>query len=225
MAHEGKGNVTFFHHKTPSTLVHEEINHTWDITNFSFREEWVHSTQFGSQLDKSLRWRLAVLPVWEHDDSKENITVRLRNDGSLTGSSYNFEVSIMKHDGSKAFTRVESWDAFTNHVRFCDVELIERGILFDDSSNLLYEDKLTIVSKISLSIYNEMESKGATASGTKTLELALLNDLERLHDTQVGSDVTLITEDGEVRAHKAILMARSPEKFFARRLKCSGFYR
>lgn len=41
-------------------------------------------------------------------------------------------------------------------------------------------------------------------------ECTILNDLERLLESEMRSDITLKTRDGNLRAHKAILMARSP---------------
>lgn len=204
-----KKDVTFFHDETLSTLAYEEINHTWDITNFSMREQSFCSTTFVSESSPQFSWRMELFPFGD-DVKKPAVYIDLHCESTLEEHRYNFEASILKCDGCKVFTKVDQMDRRFNRYISCGINLIERDVLFDRANELLRDDKLTIVSKISLTTYHEMESRRKTTWDTRISQVALINDFHSLYDTHMGSDVTLITGDGEVRAHKAILMARSP---------------
>lgn len=205
-----RANVTYVHDQTLSDVQPVEVEHTWEISNFRRRNGVLESTEFCSEFDKTLRWRLYLYPPSTVGESNTTGSLKLYNCGGMHGSSYRLEVSIIKRDGSIFCTKVDSWDRFNNELNYRNVQLIDQEALFDESNDLLFNDRLTIVSKISLTVYTENSTKRVDHSNFQISDSTILSDLLRLHDTQLGSDITLSMVDGELRAHKVILMLRSP---------------
>lgn len=174
-----------------------KVSCLFTINNFSDRCNLISSQQFRSRTN--LKWSILLHP---------------KSDGWVLFSPQfdsqrlcNYQVSVLNGDGKEAFKITSK---FRSILDYDPVRLFERAILFDKAKNLLPDDQLTIYCLIE--IYNKSEW---TSGKLKRFNLSvpacrLADDFGHLLDSHDSSDVTLIVNGREFKAHKIILATRSP---------------
>lgn len=200
---------TVVHHESFANYEYAHVSHTWDIYHFSMQNSEFSSPTFSCESHKEHKWSVTVVPSRKHMLA-QHVFVFFCNEGVADGRSFKLEVSIIRRDGSKCFTRVKSWNCW-DVMAEQHIALIERHQLFgNDRDELLPGDKLTLLCELSFAV--DMAAGDSTAWGrtiVKVPECRLQEDLGRLLDTGIGSDVSLCAGGRELRAHKAVLMGRS----------------
>ncbi|XP_001601681.2 protein roadkill [Nasonia vitripennis] len=174
------------------------------------------------------KWRLRLFPKGNKDECKDYVSIFLcnLNNVDLKADAY---FSILDNKGLETFYEFLPNHVFNHNTYSGFSTFVKRECIEDKDWNMLCDDKLAIVCKISLitpneHIANEETEKKETSTKVYrpkiypaslmiqrkyTESKQLLADLEQMMDEQEFSDIELTVEDKTLRAHKSILGKRS----------------
>lgn len=189
--------------------------YTWTINNFSLLDELgeqLASPPFSSEENNTLTWCLKVSPQGIDEDSAGHVSILLLLVcGGETGVRAKFKISILNAAGKEAVTSKSPLAVtFTEEKPWGCSNFVRRDVLFHEANGLLPDDKLTLVCEVA--VFSEfvnapVQDSALTISVPKS---RLKDDLGKLLENELFSDVTLVVNGGELRAHKNVLAARSP---------------
>ena len=212
---------------SPNTIVAEnwcltqikviKFSYMWTISNFSFcREEMgevLKSSTFSAGTNDKLKWLLRINPKGLDEESKDYLSlylllhkcetkgeVRAKFKFSILNAKRE-EVKIMESQRAYRFVAGKDW-GFKKFVK--------RDLLLDESSGLLPDDKLTIYCEVNVVTEAKEYSGQVSPFQSRVPTCRLPEDLEDIFKSQEFSDVTIVANEREFKAHKAILAARSP---------------
>lgn len=189
--------------------------YTWTINNFSLLDELgevLTSTPFSSEENNTLTWCLKLSPQGMYEDSAGHVSILLMLVcGSEAGVRAKFKISILNAAGKEAVTtKTPLAVPFTQKQPWGCTRFVRRDVLFDETNGLLPDDKLTLVCEVA--VFSEF-ANAPVQDSTLTISVPksrLKDDLGKLLEDKLFSDVTLVVNGGELRAHKNVLAARSP---------------
>ncbi|XP_065920429.1 speckle-type POZ protein-like isoform X2 [Dysidea avara] len=194
-----------------------KFSHIWTIDNFSYcREDMgdaIKSCTFTSEQDPSLMWCLRVNPKGLDEESRDYLSLYLLLvSGSRNEVRAKFKFSILNNKGEER-KAMESQRAyrFVQGKDWGFKKFIRRDFLMDDTNGLLPEDKLTLFCEVNV-VTDAVSTSGVTSSNRRVAvpDLRLHKDFGTLLERGSFSDVTVVVDDVEFKAHKAVLAARSP---------------
>ena len=212
-----------------------KFSYEWTITNLRFRcstvdqRDVVESPEFACSEANTLRWRLKLcIPAKQ----SELVTIELellasrddavlRNKFSLLGRNREILLDI---NWSKP-KRVSQRHYTTFGATVSSVSLMEKSKLLTETEGFLTDEKLTIFCEINVHDTSTTAAvpswNSAPSPAPEVLDCDLGQQLGSLLETATLSDVTLAVGNEEIKAHKAILSARSP--VFRAMFKHDGF--
>jgi speckle-type POZ protein len=188
------------------------VHYKWDIANFSLFGEvtggHMLSPEFAAHDDDKLRWRLKLFPRGLNMECENYISVFLEM-VSNEANNFNatFQFSLLNRWGEKVCKSVRlifphpSSISKSNGLR----DFIDRKILSDEKKGLLTDDILTVLCDID--IVSETTHVKVTKIGIPSKQQ--VRTYEKLFQSMQFTDVTFSLEDGELKAHKAVLAASS----------------
>lgn len=196
----------------------DRFSQTWVISDFSrSREEIgeeIRSSAFPGRDEDKFEWRLRLNHNGRDEDTRDYVSlflllvsckvpeVRVRFKFSiLTGGPQ--EVNVKDSMVAERFTEGDAWGS----KRF-----IRRDLLLDPARGFLPGDKLTLYCE--LSVFGGAENTHGFSDPVVPFpvpELQLSDDFGRLFENEKFGDIVLAAKGGgHLRAHKAVLAARSP---------------
>lgn len=180
-----------------------KFKYTWTIHNFSKRfeenEDEILSPLFPEEGYRGLQWHLVVYPkganleCWNFVSIFVQFVSGTKNIEDIPGS---IKLQILNFPSKEIPIRENHLNLSTYNTVVGFGEFIERNVLLDG----LIDDKLIIFCEISTAIDYQSAST----------ESRLGNDFGTLFEYQDFNDVTLSVGRRKLKAHKAILGARSP---------------
>lgn len=184
---------------------------TWTIDNFTFCPELPgEDILSASFLSGNSEWRLKLSPRGKDERFDKYVSLYLQlvdsqNEEVRAGFKFSIvnvaqdDISIRGFTGANHFTKGCSWgyDAF-----------IPREVLFDESKELLPEDKLTIRCQLGIVVGYASTSWENSKIPFDVPDTRLHRDLGNLLGRKELSDVVINVNGLDFHAHKAILAAR-----------------
>ncbi|KAH9363622.1 hypothetical protein HPB48_004143 [Haemaphysalis longicornis] len=195
-----------------------DFTYTWTFTNFNFNEyecgEKVESGLFSSGDYDDFKWSLEMYPNGRNVLSKDYVSLFLRLAESKHNETYaKSSVSIVNVHGKAVNTRSSGRRRDPFHVgqTWGWPEFVSKTALVKPKSKFLRDGSLTILCRISVSEGAPGSVWGrSTACMVNVPTCHLSEDFNRLFESEQFGDVVFKLGDCELRAHKAILVARSP---------------
>lgn len=194
----------------------DRFSQTWVISDFSrSREEIgeeIRSSIFPGRDEDKFEWRLRLNHSGRDEDSSDYVSLFLLLVSSKVPEvRVRFKFSILK-DGPEEINVKDSMVAerFTEGDAWGSKKFIRRDLLLDPATGLLPGDKLTLYCE--LSVFGGAENTCGFSGPVVPFpvpELQLSDDFGRLFENQKFGDIVLCARGGQLRAHKAVLAARS----------------
>lgn len=196
-----------------TSMVETKLTHLWTIDYFALRTEKkgekIRSPVFAATAEGK-NWCLDVYPKGDNQDTKDFVCVYLAlADREFDEFGARVEFWILNAEGQEvngfAYSRCYSKTCRSWGSR----KFIERASLLDADNKLLLEGKFRIVCKVSAFTGSVNTSGQKVAASAQLPECRLSQDLGQLLSGGKFSDVVIIVDGREIRAHKSILAARS----------------
>lgn len=173
----------------------------------------IKSCTFTSEQDPSLMWCLRVNPKGLDEESRDYLSLYLLLiSGSRNEVRAKFKFSILNNKGEER-KAMESQRAyrFVQGKDWGFKKFIRRDFLMDEANGLLPDDKLTLFCEVNV-VTDAVNTSGVTSTNRRMTvpDLRLHKDFGTLLERGCFSDVTVVVDDVEFKAHKAVLAARSP---------------
>lgn len=156
-------------------------------------------------------WSLKIYPGGFDDESKEYLSCFLHSDVSRPIRA-SFKISVMNQKGWKNqhfMSNVKEFNKSTS--MWGEAKFILRNDLRNATNGICVEDKLVI--KVEMTVYGSIEYKtkrsGSIALSPSKNKSTLSQDLASILFTESSADVTIITGDDRIPAHKFMLCLRS----------------
>lgn len=183
------------------------LRHTWTIEDFSsfLRDETNSLESVKFSLDSgnnSKKWSMKI--VFEGG----NIQVQLVTHSQQT-HAISFEIFIKMKNGQK-FDEYRSKAAMQPGFSYGSTSLISYNILRNLKDQVLPNDELTVVCTIDTDGSGQIETVASDTMHYEMPTVDMWQDLESLLMDKTYADVTLIVDEEEIKAHRIVLMARSP---------------
>ena len=217
-----KRKIEFSQH-SKSTMV--EVNFTWKIDNFPFKAramkngESLKSKLFSSDCDKKMKWVLLCYPKGPTNNEDGYFSYYLHYDCGTIPMAFEFTLSIVDTTNGNVFVRGVSSYTFTKYggqgfPRFASLkDLLEKYVK---------KDTLALQCKI---LYEEENVEFSKPSSVKVARQEVPEDhithhLGNLFNAGRNTDITFTVGIEKIKAHKIVLIARSP--VFAEMLEING---
>ena len=220
-----------------------KFSYEWTITNLRFRcstvdqRDVVESPEFSCSEADTLRWRLKLcvpakqseLVTVELELVASRDDVVLRNKFSLLGRNREILLDTNWSKPKRVSHQVNRQRHNVFGATVSSVSLMEKSKLLTETEGFLPDEKLTIFCEINVHdtsttaavpSWNSAPSP-APSPAPEVLDCDLGQQLGSLLEMATLSDVTLAMGNEEIKAHKAILSARSP--VFRAMFKHDGF--
>ncbi|RZF37282.1 hypothetical protein LSTR_LSTR005614 [Laodelphax striatellus] len=193
-----------------------KFSYVWTINNFSFcREEMgevLKSSTFSAAASDKLKWCLRVNPKGLDEESKEYLSLYLllvSCNKAEVRAKFKFSILNEKQEETKAMESQRAY-RFVQGKDWGFKKFIRRDFLLDETNGLLAHDKLTIFCEVSVVTDTMNVSGQSNAVQFKVPECQLSDDMDHLLQIESFTDLTLSVDGHNLKAHKAILAARSP---------------
>lgn len=193
-----------------------KFSYMWTINNFSYcREEMgetLKSSMFSAGENDKMKWCLRVNPKGLDEESKDYLSLYLlllACNKSEVRAKFKFSILNANREETKAMESQRAY-RFVQGKDWGFKKFIRRDFLMDEVNGLLPNDTLTLFCEVSVVADSINVSGSSTQSAVKVQECNLSCQLGNLLDTGLLSDVSLLADGQEYKAHKAILAARSP---------------
>lgn len=132
----------------------------------------------------------------------------LLSNKSEVRAKFKFSILNSKGEETKAMESQRAY-RFVQGKDWGFKKFIRRDFLMDESNGLLPGDKLTLFCEVSV-VQDSINIHGhSNCHKLKVPECSLVDDLGNLLEQQVMTDVTFEVDGVEIKAHKAIISARS----------------
>jgi len=198
-----------------------EFNYVWTIHNFSHHPrtcgEYLDSPPFQDSEGRT-KWNLRLYPGGRGAEHKEHVSLHLcllnsniLRDGFAISKEVNAKLKVSILDESKksmwdiAFTGTRGFQPKNAGTNWGWHKFMSHDLLFDSNKGYLHDDKLIIMSEVSM-LASVTASTGVIPAPPSTLA----EDLAAIQYDSSFSDVTLKTKGRSFKAHRVILAARSP---------------
>lgn len=199
--------------RTAKRVIH--LNHLWTIENFNFflHDRVVKSPTFSAAVNDGIQWYLRLYPSGEGEDSEGYVSAFLRlRSGPGRRVLLTFRMLILGFDGTPVGGASSSYTPYrmTPGKGRGFQRLIKQESLLNDHIRYLPGNKLTLHCDVWYAVDNADVPCPTSSPQTKTPACALSAALGELYASQAVCDATLILNEKEFPAHRAILSARSP---------------
>ena len=208
---------------THSTMV--EVNFTWKIDNFSFiartmkNGERLESKLFSADGDEKVNWKLHCYPIGGNEkDAKDMFSYFLHYDSGPIPMAVEFILGISDTTGSVLIHRVVN-HTFTRFVAHGFANFVSQKDLLE---KYVKKDTLTLQCKLSYTVQN-VDCSNPSSDKVPRQELSeecITHHLGNLLNTGRMADITFTVGIEKFKAHKNILISRSPA--FADMLEING---
>uniref|UniRef100_A0A0K0FQ12 Speckle-type POZ protein-like (inferred by orthology to a human protein) n=1 Tax=Strongyloides venezuelensis TaxID=75913 RepID=A0A0K0FQ12_STRVS len=204
------------------------FKYKYTIENFSLRPEKIGKKiilpAFVVGSKERSEWRLHIYPNGENGNSKEYVSVfliLLKPDKA----KIKFRFSILNDKKEKKNVKfVTEWENIIKDRGLGFSQFVKRDFLLNESNGLLTNNKLTIQCEAEITDLKsenhgnleivesntENRSNPETSMNISKPHSKLSLDYGNLYDSSLLYDCIIKAEDREIKAHKAILAARSP---------------
>lgn len=197
--------------KYRTRTVSRKLNYEWEIgdfraladtLNFGVRGTEIRSQKFSVKTSFQNEWyleftmtekRFMVFLVSNINDREKIIRTQ-------------YSVSILNEKKEKKFIKLYNQFFTGRTTRSPEIDLVQKLDILNVESEYLPNNVLTIC--LDLAVYDECTE--IIKFPSKSSKYAIGEDFKKLLDDNIARDITLVANEKEYQAHKAILMARSP---------------
>uniref|UniRef100_A0A0N5C048 BTB domain-containing protein n=1 Tax=Strongyloides papillosus TaxID=174720 RepID=A0A0N5C048_STREA len=192
-----------------------KFNYVCSIRNFSLRpektgEKIMSQTCVIGDKDKS-EWCLWIYPNGDDEESKEYVSVYLT---LLNPDKAKVKVRFSILNDKEEEINVDNIDEvidLTKNLGLGIPKFIKKDFLLDKSNGLLNDDKLTILCEGEIINFKSDDQDSTETLRKVTIpQSKLLSNYGNMFDSSLFTDCIIKVEDTEIKAHKAVLAARSP---------------
>lgn len=191
-----------------------EISHIWTIENFSFylKDRVIASPPFCAGINDGVRWCLQLYPTGQgtDPDSKNWISFYLNLHTCDSGVLVKYRISILNgdHDPIQRMF-IHEPVKLVQGAGWGMIKLIRRDLLYTDYH--LPRDKIIVFCELTYAIDVVVIPSQGSPLRTENSESTQPKDMaSELYESRMFSDVVLVVNKRDFRAHKAILASRSP---------------
>lgn len=190
-----------------------KISYTWTVKGFSKLPEApgtsIESAACFASPDDPVRWYLELFPRGHTKAWKEHVSlflVLLASDkGQKAEADAEFTFFLLDGSGERQVGKGPDIHKFTPENSWGYEDFVDRKLLFDSTKKLLPDDELTVY--VEVRIFQKSDVKTVLSAAPRC---RLQQNLHDLFENQQFSDVTLNVGGKEIKAHRNILVARSP---------------
>lgn len=178
-----------------TTLELETLKYVWTIQNFNAsrlsNQNFLISPEFWAAHQPEYKWRLQL-----HRDG-DFLSIYLQ---SRTNARAKVRYTISMDTFTRSNLYVFGFDGTDGFSRAIHATKATKG----------YDDTVVVKCEVERLIGEKNSTRQCQGSiSKKSAESELIDDFETLLDQEIFSDVTLVIDNNEIRAHKAILASRS----------------
>ncbi|RDD37731.1 Speckle-type POZ protein B [Trichoplax sp. H2] len=193
----------------------DRYTYVWKIENFTYcplkTGEFLKSSTFVTASSDKLQWCMKINPRGLDEDCKEYLSiylVLLSCNKKEVNAKFKFSIldsnemekRLMESQRAYSFIQGKDW-GFKKFVR--------RDMLMDKTSGFLTDNRLTLCCEINI-VSDPITHDGRfTVQETNVPTCTLSQDMDQLFKTKKFADVTFNIGKDHLKAHKAILSARS----------------
>lgn len=201
-----------------------EINFTWTLEKFLFiyhsklNGHRVESSKFYSEIDKKVQWCLILYPKGYNKDTKDYVSLFLclLSSNRPGGVFTRFQLAVKNRRNEIVVNRKTTSQTFLEHHEGKGYRrFIPLKQLLDKSKELLCNGDLIVHCSLSYQFRNAEIAVNNRTPLIKTVKHPepaknLVQDLQRLYESGRFTDVTFCINGKEFKAHKLLLVSRSP---------------
>ncbi|XP_057318999.1 speckle-type POZ protein B-like [Microplitis mediator] len=191
------------------------LTYEWKIEEFTSLIKSAHSNKnditlkspsFSTGAKVGDSWCLELILHNEKSKNTNFISVFLETNNKNKEISAKFTLYILKNDRLKYYVREGDTKILGNDPDWGYSQFIEKKKLLDGSKDFLPMDTLTLC--VDLTVYGDYETTAINFPVKSSKHI--VDDFKELFESKLGSDVVLIVGNKKIKAHKSILIARSP---------------
>lgn len=203
--------------KTSAKLVN--LSFSWTLENFAFlfsakkTGEKFESTHFSADCDEKTQWCLYMYPKGHSESNKNHVSLFVCLVSRLhKGVAAKFEFSIDNQMGDSLYSQQSSSECLVEPFEGKGyTQFISHTKLFDESEKFLLDGNLRIHFRITYQSPTIVTYSSCLKSPPNLPESPnITNHFDRLLKSGEFSDITFNVRGREFRAHKLILVSRSP---------------
>lgn len=192
------------------------FSYIWTINNFSFHNkkngQIIISPTFLTPGKPDIQWYLGLYPKGLATDSTNFISLYLYLETKVQpiNISTKIKFSVLNSKKIEMNTKV-FYDLYEKQIGYGYPKFLEHSVLSASKNDLLPDDTLTIMCKVTAGMeVVENCSIDFGNFGNNENQYTLCNEFGTLLRSNQMTDITLIADGKDLKAHKAILAARSP---------------
>uniref|UniRef100_A0A158QP50 BTB domain-containing protein n=1 Tax=Haemonchus placei TaxID=6290 RepID=A0A158QP50_HAEPC len=186
-----------------------KVNHSWTVKNFSHcYQEYLENFVYLSRGDETLTWSIKIYPKGNGENNKDFVFLCLNrvvnSNAKSTKIGFKSRFMLRTAELKEIDMRIHPNPSHSDYVSY-----IKRDILFPQ---ILPRDLIIVNVEIDVAV----ETITTTTEPimhflqTSNCEQQLVEDYQRLFRDDLLTDFTIRVGGREIRAHRAILAARSP---------------
>ncbi len=196
-----------------------EFSHRWTVANFSDREKYngnkivLESPPFSPEGKPGEQWTVQLIPCQPGGSPVRyyaGIFVALVNvaDTQKLWVKYKFTIPSVQND--KDVSREASgYSQISKGQHYGWPNFIQKDVLLKLGNGYLIDDTLTIYCTISVKLLDSPEHKTGTISRGPVQDFGLLGKLNEARQKGLFTDVILVADSMEFKAHRAVLAVQS----------------
>ena len=192
----------------------EIIRYTWTIKNFSVwhevMDESVTSAEISGGSGDGTRWRLHLGLNYSPAVTKSFAKLYLSFDGYKKEIRANYKALILNAKSQKVNEMTSGFHVFAKGVKVGFDKFIQMDHLLNDVNGLLINNELTIFCEIRVILDSVIKSDPSNRGKIEIPHCNFSRDFCSLFEDETYSDVTLLVNGCEYKAHRNILAVRSP---------------
>ncbi|XP_008551647.1 speckle-type POZ protein-like [Microplitis demolitor] len=201
-----------------SKIGEHKLNHKWEIDDFasvikrpSFatsKNGFFQSPGFSIEGTIKNLWYLRLSINGETCNNEEWLSLTVASNSHVTDPIRASCLLFIFNDKKKRkFTQTFCNSFESSHIDWCCEKFVKKNLLLANKDEFLPNNMLSI--GIELTIF-ESAAINTIEISPKPLKRVIIDDLKKLLDQKIASDITLQVGDEQFKAHRAILMMRSP---------------
>ncbi|CAB3408170.1 unnamed protein product [Caenorhabditis bovis] len=185
----------------------EKVQHTWTVKNFSHcYQEYLENFVYLQRGEEQLTWSIKIYPKGNGENNKDFVFLCLNrvvhNTGKASKIGFKSQFKLRTAENKDIEMRIHPNPSHSDYVSY-----IKRDVLFPQ---ILPRDMIIVNVEIDVAVETITTTNEPIVFDTPDSGQTLAQDYQRLFNEDVLTDFTIRVGGREIRAHKAILAARSP---------------
>ncbi|KAF1770626.1 hypothetical protein GCK72_002445 [Caenorhabditis remanei] len=185
----------------------EKVQHTWTVKNFSHcYQEYLENFVYLQRGDEQLTWSIKIYPKGNGENNKDFVFLclnRVINNNVKAGKiGFKSQFKLRTAENKDIEMRIHPNPSHSDYVSY-----IKRDVLFPQ---IMPRDMIIVNVEIDVAVETITTTNEPIQFEPVNTELQLVEDYQRLFSQELLTDFEININGKIIRAHKAVLAARSP---------------